>query len=429
VPPLRTGPAAATAPAWLRAEVEALLAGTRGPGRVGLEVEVLPVDIATRRPVAPGRPPGVEPGRQPPHGERTLTPLLRAALAGAPWNERLSASGTALFEHESGGVLSFEPGGQLEYATTPSRSLDLLQAELESVWAPLAAFLEREGVGLVARGLDPWNDVESAVLHATGTRYRRMAAHYDRRGPWGRRMMRQSAALHVNVDAPGPPGAAWAVANAAAPALLAMFANSHRMEGRDAGVRSARAAQWRRLDPSRTGIPWRGTDPVEEYLDFALSADDFLGLDPSGPAHPFRAHASTATRDAWTRHLTTLFPEVRPRGYLELRSVDALPLRWAVLPAAVMAGVLFDDTARDRALGALPHATDDALVRAGCAGLADPGAAAAAATLLDLAQEGLERLGDEVASATLRRALSRFRADLTDRGRDPGTAPGDHLLP
>ncbi|MBT8335475.1 MAG: hypothetical protein KJO11_02660, partial [Gemmatimonadetes bacterium] len=354
--------------------------------------------------------------------------LLRAALQGQPWRERPSPSGMVAFERAAGGMLSFEPGGQLEYASTPSASLDDLRSELESVWVPLARFLADEGVALVARGLDPWNTVESAELHASGERYRRMAVHYDRRGLWGRRMMRQSAALHVNVDAPGPAGEAWAVANAAAAPLLAIFANSHRVAGADAGVRSARAAQWRRLDPSRTGIVWAGGDPVEEYLDFALGADDFLAGDPAAAARPFRERADAATREEWRRHLTTLFPEVRPRGYLELRSVDALPLEWAVLPAAILAGLLFDPEARIRARRELPGPTREALERAGCAGLGDPAITDAAGVVLDVAEDGLERLGDRVASRQVRETLSRFRSEFTDRGRDPGTAPDDRLL-
>ena len=307
-------------------------------------------------------------------------------------------------------------------------SLDRLRDHLETIWHPLAASLGDHGIALVARGLDPWNDVREADLHVSGERYRRMAAHYARRGDWGRRMMRQTAALHVNVDAPGPAGDAWIVANAVAPLLLATFANSSRAEGDETGVRSARAAQWRRLDPTRTGVFEGGADPVEDYLDFALAADAFL-MGPEGePARPFGDWLGEATPEQWQRHLTTLFPEVRPRRYLEVRSVDALPLEWTILPAAVLAGLLFDAETRTRARAILPAATLDTLERAGCAGLADPGIRSGVETMLDLAQEGLQRLGDDVAGPEVRSGLARFRADWTDHGRDPGHRSDDQLI-
>lgn len=240
-------------------------------------------------------------------------------------------------------------------------------------------------------------------------------------------MMRQTAALHLNVDAPGAPFEAWWAATAAVPALLAAFANSPRVEGGPSGYRSVRAAQWRSLDPTRTGLPATGPDPVAEYLTFALGADAFL-LGPEGlEARPFGRWLGHADLDDWSRHLSTLFPEVRPRGYLEIRSVDALPLQWISVPTALVVGLLGDARAR-RSAAALPTAAPDLLERAGRLGLADPEVAERAARVFDLALEGLAEIDDAVVPSRIRSRVEAFRRAWTDRGRDPGLHPDDALV-
>lgn len=385
--------------------------------RVGVEVEAIPVDAATRRPVPP----------EDRSGGRALVPLLRVHARERGWQEGRNYAGAPAFTTGRGGTLSFEPGGQLEYASPPERSLGALDDDLAGVLEPLARALAGEGVMLLARGVDPRTPLDEARLHLAGERYTRMAAHYARRGPWGRRMMRQTAALHINVDAPGPPFEAWRAASAAAPALLAAFANSAVVEGHPSGHRSARAAQWRSLDPGRTGLVATSADPVSDYLDFALGADAFLLGGEGIPARPFREWMAHATPGDWERHLSTLFPEVRPRRYLEFRSVDALPLRWVLVPTAILVGLLFDPTARGAAAD-LPPVTGGFLERAGRCGLADAGVADRVRTVLDLAEEGLAALDETVAPRAIRERVSAFRSAWTDQGRDPASGALDGLV-
>lgn len=377
--------------------------------RVGVEVEAIPVDAATRRPVPP------------------MVPLLRAHARARGWREGRNYAGAPAFTTGRGGTLSFEPGGQLEYASPPEASLGVLDDDVTGVLEPLARTLAREGVVLLARGLDPRTPLPEAQLHLAGDRYTRMDAHYARRGTWGRRMMRQTAALHINVDAPGPPFEAWRAASAAAPALLAAFANSSRVEGRPSGHRSARAAQWRSLDPGRTGIVATSADPVSDYLDFALGADAFLLGGAGVRARPFREWIDRADLADWERHLSTLFPEVRPRRYLEFRSVDALPLRWVAVPTAILVGLLFDPRARSAA-AALPPVSGALLERAGRCGLADADVAERVRVVLDLAEGGLAALDDAVAPRAIRERVSAFRGAWTDRGRDPASGADDTLV-
>lgn len=404
----------------LRRRVAALFSPQVGAPRIGVEVEAIGVDRATGRPVPPM--PGSDDGL-------ALSPIIEAWARERGWCATHTASGASAWTGPNGRSLSFEPGGQIEYASPPVTSLGLLDEDLHAVLPSLAAALAIEGIDLRARGVDPTTPLADARLWLEGERYRRMAAHYDRRGSWGRRMMRQTAALHINIDAPGPPFEAWAVANAATPALLAAFANSPVVEGRASGHRSTRAAQWRNLDPTRTGIFGGAGDPVDDYLDFALGAEAFL-LGPEGePARRFETHLREARLDDWDRHLTTLFPEVRPRRYLEVRAVDALPLDLALLPVALLVGILFDDETRSRARAVLPVPDLTGLEQAGRRGLADPHIADRVATVFDLGIEGLRSAGPAVSGPEFADRLERFRCSFADAGLDPGHRPDDRLVP
>ena len=150
-----------------------------------------------------------------------------------------------------------------------------------------------------------------------------MADYLAGEGRPARRMMRQTAAFQMALDLDDEPWLRWRVLNAAAPYVVAIFANSPVYDGEETGCRSTRAQVWRALDPARTGLPWDGRDPVGAYLDFALDGPGdpvaggrtaSTGASASGWAAP------TLTLDEWHDHLTTLFPEVRPRGHFELRS-------------------------------------------------------------------------------------------------------------
>ncbi|MGH7657875.1 MAG: glutamate-cysteine ligase family protein, partial [Gemmatimonadales bacterium] len=212
---------------------------------------------------------------------------------------------------------------------------------MASVSSRLKAARSDAGLEILGQGIDPVNPVERVPLQFDAPRYRRMAAHFERLGPHGARMMRQTASLHVNVDFGASPLRTWRFLNAAAPYLTAIFANSSRYAGDVTGHQSYRALVWRELDPLRTG-QFPCLDPVEEYLDFALEAPAFLLGREGDPAEPFRAwwNRMGATFADWHEHLTTLFPDVRPRGYLEIRCIDALPLEWAGVPAVLLTGLL-----------------------------------------------------------------------------------------
>jgi glutamate--cysteine ligase len=398
----------------LAAEIRQRMSATvGGEGRlaVGAEVELIPVRSGTcsRVPLEDG-PEGVG-----------LFRVLRRAGERLGWGFECKSQGVTSVRVPGAGWLTFEPGGQIELSTIPFTSLDDLTAAIERTLRPVYESAVDLGVALITRGIDPFNTAEDAALLVASDRYCRQSAHYDRIGPWGRRMMRQSAAIHVNLDLGGRPVRRWSVANRAAPYVTALFANSPRYAGFDAGVRSMRAEQWRHLDPSRTGVFPDGPDPVSLYTSFALDAADFIGVPEGEPQRSFRASwASGAGLEEWRAHLSTLFPEVRPRGYLELRSVDSLRPAWAPVPCLILAGLLYDGTALHAAQELLPQPSPDALAAAGRTGLADPATRSVATQVFDVGLAGARRLGLDFAGGALLERAEEFRSRFVSLGLDPG---------
>ncbi len=364
-------------------ERHAFAAAGTADRRIGAEAELIPVELET--------------GRRCPLDEapRALLPFLRRWGARQGWTEDRTAKGAPCFLLPEGGDLTFEPGGQLEYSSPPCRSPSALLALLRGVITPLRTAAESEGITLLAIGLDPVNRVEQASLVLRSERYLRMAEYFARRGPAGARMMRQTASLQINLDIGAEPWLRWRVLNAAAPYFVAIFANSPFCAGADAGCASARAQVWRAVDPARTGLPWRAHDPVGRYLDFALDAPALFVRTPSDEHPRFRDWAARcgAPLEPWHEHLTTLFPEVRPRGHFELRSTDALAPEWYAAPLALATGLIYDPTSLRAAADLLGEPDPALLDRAGRLGLRDSTIARTAQALTALALEGCERLG------------------------------------
>jgi glutamate--cysteine ligase len=384
--------------------------GAPATARIGMELEVLPVRGATRAPVL---------AFDGPDGPGTLG-VLRNLARTRGWRETPTGYGPPKVLLADGSVISYEPGGQLEWSSAVHDSLDSLDAAAYEVCHWLADAMSAAGIHLLARGVDPVTRLASATMVVDGERYLRQRAHYDRIGTSGRAMMLQTAGIHLNLDAGDDPVAAWSVANTLAPLLVAMFANSPERAEQAVPHRSHRAAIWRALDSTRTTVFAPAVDPVPAYLAFALGADSFLLGEPGAPPRRFvEWRAMGATDDDFARHLSTLFPEVRPRGtYLELRSVDALPVRWAILPMAVAWAAFHHAPLRRDVLRELPAPTVERLVRAGRFGLAADELGAEARWLAERVPAALDAALQNGGALVAR--LEAFLDDFTLRGRDPG---------
>jgi len=378
--------------------------------RIGAEVEVIPIDARSFRPLPLETRDGVF----------TLS-ILRRAGAGLGWCERRSTKANVPeVVFPDGGRITFEPGGQIEISAAPNASVSVLVARLHETVAAIADAAS-PGVELLSRGIDPRTPIDAVAPQLLAERYRRMLRHFDRIGPSGARMMRQTASFQVCVDGGENPEATWRALNALAPYMVAIFANSSRYDGRATGHRSFRSHVWRTLDPRRTGLLGRQGDVVEEYLQFALDAPAFLMPDVGGAAASFGywlGRGATSLND-WRVHLSTLFPEVRPRGYFELRSPDVVSPEWYAAPLVLVAGLVYHRPNLDAAMDVLGAPDPDLLVRAGRNGLAEPVLGAIAPTLCDMALAGCVALGSEiVAQADLERAAEYFDR-YTRRGRSP----------
>jgi glutamate--cysteine ligase len=266
----------------------------RPDGAMGAELEVIPIRTRTRRRV-PINATQEGPGS---------ADIAREAARIEGWQEETDEYGAPKWNMPDGGRLCYEPGGQFEVVSPVFASAVDLSTDLRKVLGVLRASAASADVQLLALGIDPYNTIESVALELHAPRYDAMTEYFNRIGEAGVRMMRQTASLHVSVELGPHAMQRWRLLNSLAPYLIALFANSSSYGDRPTGYASYRAHQWQTLDPTRTGLPFDSTDPIGAYTRFAANAGRIL------------TEASA--------HLTTLFPEIRPRGYFEIRSLDAM---------------------------------------------------------------------------------------------------------
>ena len=272
-----------------------------------------------------------------------------------------------------------------------------------------------------AVGVDPYNDISGIPLQLHRARYEFMTRYFDSIGPSGIKMMRQTAALQLNVDAGRAPHARWNLLNALAPYVTAIFANSSRYAGDTTGYKSYRAQIWRELDESRTGLPVDAGNPENRYLDFALGAGAMMRTDIDG-YDSFEAWVcdGDATLEDWELHLSTLFPEVRPRKYFELRSCDSIAPEWLAAPIAFVAGLVYDDDAAQSAASLLTDVSAPSLEVAGKEGVSDERIRDIAIQLADVGLAGCEKLGQEYITPSDIEVAAEFFEQYTRQGRSPG---------
>jgi glutamate--cysteine ligase len=358
------------------AHAESYIAGicfkTGPPGRVGVELEFTVH-----------------------HVDDPCRPLDPAALAEAlhPHTPSTLDSRATHDPLPSGGLLTLEPGGQVEISTPPVGSLPALHAVVTADLDHLTDLLARAGLCLGSAAVDAWRPPRR-LLHTA--RYDTMAGAFAAYHPHGALMMCSTASLQVCLDA-GQSNripARWAALHAVGPVLLALFANSPRQDGTDTGWASARMRAWLGLDPRRTAPVPVTADPAVAWTRYALHAP-VLGVLRGGRPEPVPAGVSFA---AWVGgalphppteadldfHLSTLFPPVRPRGYLEVRYLDAQPPDAWLAPAAVLTALLADESSVD-AVRDLCAPVADRWVEAARAALADRQLATTATKIAELA--------------------------------------------
>lgn len=323
-----------------------------------------------------------------------------------------------------GGRLSFEPGGQIEISSIAGGSVAATCSAIASDLACVRGRLSASGIRLHGVGLDP---IRPGIRVLEVPRYEAMEAYFDAGWPEGRSMMRATASVHVNLD-PGTleNGAErWRLAHALGPVLAAAFSNSAIARGRPTGFKSSRLALWQALDPSRTLPACPVGDPAGAWCRYAMQAR-VMFVRSGDQAVPV---AGRLTFGDWVErghplgypdlddlevHLTTLFPPVRPRGWLELRMIDALPDPWWRVPVAV-ACLVYDPKAAGLA-GELCEPAADLWEVAARQGLANELLSHAAQGVFDLALDAFDRLEvDDVTAAT----VEAYNRKFIRKGRTP----------
>lgn len=336
-----------------------------------------------------------------------------------------------------GGRLTFEPGAQVEHSTRVHPNAAAALDDVGRVIGELRRGFAQHGARLASVGLDVWHSVDEVPQQLRAGRYTAQAAYYRCRGHWGSVMMRHTASLQINLDL-GREGVwqeRWLAANLISPLLTASFACS---PSEDAVC--ARARAWQELDPTRSGYPallisGSGDDPRAEWAEAALDADVMLfKLDderfaPGVPGTRFRdwiehghPRFGWPTAEDFDYHLTTLFFEVRPRGFLELRAGEAVPDELRPAQVVLAAALLYDDRAREEAIALLVGRRPELAElwrRAARHGVRDTELAETACRLWQIALDGATRLPTDWMGARNLAATEAFLKRYTGDGRVP----------
>ena len=322
--------------------------------RIGTEHEKFVFTLEDHRPVPYAGPRGI----------RALLQGMQHLLGWEPIIEKGNIIG--LFDVTGGGAISLEPGGQFELSGAPLETVHQTCSELMAHLAQVKEIAGPLGIGFLGLGMTPtWSLAE--IPQMPKGRYRIMTQYMPKVGNHGLDMMYRTCTVQTNLDYCDEADMVkkLRVALALQPVATAMFANSPFTEGRPNGFLSFRSEIWRDTDPDRSGmLPWAFEPGMgfERYVDYALDVPMYFlkrgenYIDVAGqsfrdlmqgrlPGMP----GEHATISDWANHVSTIFPEVRLKRYLEMRGADGGP--WRRLPAlpAYWAGILYDDDALDAA--------------------------------------------------------------------------------
>jgi glutamate--cysteine ligase len=315
--------------------------------RVGVEHEKFPFAKSDLTPV-------------PYEGPRWIRALLEGLRERLGWRS-IEDDGKliGLLDAEGGAAISLEPGGQFELSGAPLASVHGVAGELDAYLRRAHGVADSLGIGFLALGVSPkWSLAETPTMPKS--RYRIMARYMPKVGTRGLDMMFRTATVQVNLDFSDEADmvAKLRVGLALQPMITALFANSPFTDGKLNGFLSARSEIWRRTDDSRTGmLPFAFESGMgfERYVDYALDVP--LYFVKRGATYHDVAGASfrdllagrlaalpgeRATISDWANHLSTIFPEVRLKRYLEMRGADVGPAERIDALAALMVGLYYD---------------------------------------------------------------------------------------
>jgi len=287
-------------------------------------------------------------------------------LAGRFGWERVLENGKPIALAREKASITLEPGGQLELSGAPLATVHEAAAETDRHLAEVKAVAGPLGIGFLGMGHTPTWRREDFDWMPKG-RYAIMRGYMPKKGSLGLDMMLRTCTVQTNVDYADEADMVkkFRVSLALQPAATALYANSPFVEGIDSGFVSRRSHIWTDTDPDRCGmLPFVFEDGFgfERYVDWLLDVPMYFVyrhgkyLDLSGKSFrdfmAGRLHndAGDVTRlTDWSDHITTAFPEVRLKRFLEMRGSDCGPRDMIVALPALWMGLLYDQTALDAA--------------------------------------------------------------------------------
>jgi len=329
--------------------IEHLAAGSKpvSAWRIGTEHEKFAYRLEDLRPL-------------PYEGDQGIGAVL-AGLRRFGW-EAVEESGRTIALRRGAASVTLEPGGQVELSGEPLETIHQTCDELHRHLEEMRTVCESLGVGLLGLGFQPkWRRDE--IPWMPKGRYEIMGPYMRKKGSLGLDMMLRTCTVQVNLDFGSEADMVqkFRVGLALQPVATALFANSPFTDGQPNGYLSYRSHIWTDTDPDRTGIlPFVFEDGMgfERYVDHALDVPmyfvyrDGRYIDVSGQSfRDFMAGRLPAlpgevpNLSDWADHLTTLFPEVRLKQYLEMRGADGGPWRRICALPALWVGLLYDTTA------------------------------------------------------------------------------------
>ncbi|MDJ0920657.1 MAG: glutamate--cysteine ligase [Henriciella sp.] len=298
-------------------------------------------------------------------GEASVKAMLEGLRDRFGWTP-IEEGGHLIGLKKDGASVSLEPGGQFELSGAPLEHIHETCNEVGAHLREVKEIAEPLGVGFLGLGASPIWSMDDTPIMPKG-RYKIMRAYMDKVGRLGRQMMFRTCTVQSNLDFGSEADMVkkFRVSLALQPLGTALFANSPFMDGRPNGFLSYRSQIWTDTDPDRTGmLPFVFEDGFgfERYVDYALDVPMYFVrrggtyLDASGlsfrdfmegklPILPGERPAI----DDFEDHLSTIFPEVRLKRFLEMRGSDSGPWDSLCAFSAFWTGVLYDDGALDAA--------------------------------------------------------------------------------
>ncbi len=401
--------------------------------RVGTEHEKIGLRADDLRPVAY-------------EGERGIGALLDRIADLDGWS-RVFEGPNVIALAKDGASITLEPGGQLELSGAPLRTIFETCNEFHSHLEVVRRASEPANLVWLSLGMNPLHAVDE-IPRMPKARYDIMRSYLPTRGELSQHMMHLTATVQANLDFEDEADmvSKLRTASSITPIVSALFANSSLALGKPSGFVSRRLDIWRDTDPDRCGLlPFVFEEGFgyERYVEWALDVPMFF-LVRDGQYRPaggttFRSFLDRGldgerpTLDDWELHLTTLFPEVRLKRFIEVRGADAVPPDLICALPALWKGLLYDDDATAAAAALVPdldfaarNAAIDAVARRGLAAqMGGRPVLELARALVDVASEGLRRIGHGggPGDADERRFLEPLRERL-----DAGRSPGEEIL-